>query len=198
MANISAAMVKDLREKTGAGMMDCKEALTACGADMDKATDFLRKKGLATAQKRSGRAMSQGIIESYIHFGGKIGVMLEVNCETDFVAKTDDFKEFARNVAMHIAATSPWGIVPEDVPQDVIEREKAIYREQALESGKPEKMLDKITEGKLSKFYKDFCLMNQQYVKDPNKSIADYLNEVIAKTGENITIRRFARYQVGV
>jgi elongation factor Ts len=198
MANISAAMVKDLREKTGAGMMDCKEALTACGADMDKATDFLRKKGLATAQKRSGRAMSQGIIESYIHFGGKIGVMLEVNCETDFVAKTDDFKEFARNVAMHIAATSPWGIVPEDVPQDVIEREKAIYREQALESGKPEKMLDKIIEGKLSKFYKDFCLMNQQYVKDPNKTIADYLNEVIAKTGENITIRRFARYQVGV
>ncbi len=198
MANISATMVKELREKTGAGMMDCKEALAACGADMDKATDFLRKKGLATAQKRSGRAMSQGIIESYIHFGGKIGVMIEVNCETDFVAKTDDFKEFARNVAMHIAATSPWGIVPEDVPQDVIEREKAIYKEQALESGKPEKMLDKIIEGKLSKFYKDFCLMNQQYVKDPNKSIADYLNEVIAKTGENITIRRFARYQVGV
>lgn len=142
--------------------------------------------------------MSQGIVESYIHFGGKIGVLLEVNCETDFVAKTDDFKEFARNIAMHIAATAPLGIKAEDVPQDVIEREKEIYRAQALESGKPEKMLDKIAEGKLAKFFKDSCLLDQQYVKDPNKTISDYLNEVIAKTGENITIRRFVRYQLGV
>ena len=198
MAEFSATMVKQLREKTGAGMMDCKEALTACGADMDKAIDFLRKKGLATAQKRAGRAMSQGIVEAYIHFGGKIGVMVEVNCETDFVAKTDDFKEFARNIAMHIAATAPLGIKAEDVPQDVIAREKEIYRAQALESGKPEKMLDKIAEGKLAKFFKDSCLLDQQYVKDPNKTISDYLNEVIAKTGENITIRRFVRYQLGV
>ena len=198
MAEISATIVKQLREKTGAGMMDCKEALAACGADMDKAVDFLRKKGLATAQKRAGRAMSQGIVEAYIHFGGKIGVMVEVNCETDFVAKTDDFKEFARNIAMHIAATAPLGIKAEDVPQDVIEREKEIYRAQALESGKPEKMLDKIAEGKLAKFFKDSCLLDQQYVKDPNKTISDYLNEVIAKTGENITIRRFVRYQLGV
>jgi elongation factor Ts len=198
MAEISATMVKQLREKTGAGMMDCKEALAACGADMDKAIDFLRKKGLATAQKRAGRAMSEGIVESYIHLGGKIGVMVEVNCETDFVAKTDDFKEFARNIAMHIAATAPLGIKAEDVPQDVIAREKEIYRAQALESGKPEKMLDKIAEGKLAKFYKDSCLLDQQYVRDPNKTISDYLNEVIAKTGENITIRRFVRYQLGV
>ena len=198
MAEFSATMVKQLREKTGAGMMDCKEALAACGADMDKAIDFLRKKGLATAQKRAGRAMSQGIVEAYIHFGGKIGVMVEVNCETDFVAKTDDFKEFARNIAMHIAATAPLGIKAEDVPQDVIAREKEIYRAQALESGKPEKMLDKIAEGKLAKFFKDSCLLDQQYVKDPNKTISDYLNEVIAKTGENITIRRFVRYQLGV
>lgn len=198
MADISATMVKQLREKTGAGMMDCKDALAASGADMDKAIDFLRKKGLATAQKRAGRAMSEGIVESYIHLGGKIGVMVEVNCETDFVAKTDDFKEFARNIAMHIAATAPLGVKSEDVPQDLIEREKAIYRAQALESGKPEKMVDKIAEGKLAKFYKDSCLIEQQYVRDPNKTISDYLNEVIAKTGENITIRRFVRYQLGV
>lgn len=198
MAEISATMVKQLREKTGAGMMDCKDALAASGADMDKAIDFLRKKGLATAQKRAGRAMSEGIVESYIHLGGKIGVMLEVNCETDFVAKTDDFKEFARNIAMHIAATAPLGVKAEDVPQDVIAREKEIYRAQALESGKPEKMVDKIAEGKLAKFYKDSCLMEQQYVRDPNKTISDYLNEVIAKTGENVTIRRFVRYQLGV
>ncbi len=198
MAEISATMVKQLREKTGAGMMDCKDALAASGADMDKAIDFLRKKGLATAQKRAGRAMSEGVIESYIHLGGKIGVMVEVNCETDFVAKTDDFKEFARNIAMHIAATAPLGVKAEDVPQDVIAREKEIYRAQALESGKPEKMVDKIAEGKLAKFYKDSCLIEQQYVRDPNKTISDYLNEVIAKTGENVTIRRFVRYQLGV
>jgi elongation factor Ts len=197
MADISATMVKELREKTGAGIMDCKEALAECQGDMEKAVDFLRKKGLATAAKRAGRATSEGTIQAYIHMGGKIGVMVEVDCETDFVAKTDDFIEFARNVAMHIAATSPVGITSEDVPADVIDRERAIYRDQALEMGKPEKMIDKIIDGKLNKFFKDSCLMNQQYVKDPDKTIADYLNEVIAKTGEKITIKRFARFQVG-
>ena len=197
MADISAAMVKDLREKSGAGIMDCKEALAACDGDMEKAVDFLRKKGLATAAKRAGRATSEGTIQSYIHMGGKIGVMVEVDCETDFVAKTDDFIEFARNLAMHIAATSPVGISPEDVPVEIIEREKEIYRAQALETGKPEKMLDKIAEGKLNKFFKENCLLQQAYVRDPDKTISDYLNEVIAKTGEKIQIKRFARFQVG-
>ncbi|MFP4348886.1 MAG: translation elongation factor Ts [Thermodesulfobacteriota bacterium] len=197
MSEITAVMVKELREKTGAGIMDCKEALAECGADMDQAVDFLRKKGLATAQKRAGRAMSEGVIESYIHMGGKLGVMVEVNCETDFVAKTDDFKEFARNIAMHIAATAPAGIVPEDVPEAVVLKEKEIYRAQALELGKPEQVVDKIVEGKLGKFIQEACLMNQPYVKNPEVTIADYLNEVIAKTGENITIKRFARFQLG-
>ena len=197
MADISAALVKTLREKSGAGIMDCKEALTACDGDMEKAVDFLRKKGLATAAKRAGRATSEGTIQSYIHMGGKIGVMVEVDCETDFVAKTDDFVEFAKNVAMHIAATSPVGIVPEDVSEEILNREKEIYRAQALEMGKPEKMIDKIVEGKLNKFFKESCLLNQAYVKDPDKTISDYLNEVIAKTGEKITIKRFARFQVG-
>jgi elongation factor Ts len=197
MADISATMVKELREKTGAGIMDCKEALAECQGDMEKAVDFLRKKGLATAAKRAGRATSEGTIQSYIHMGGKIGVMVEVDCETDFVAKTDDFIEFARNLAMHVAATNPVGITSEDVPADVIDRERTIYRDQALEMGKPEKMIDKIIDGKLNKFFKDSCLMNQQYVKDPDKTVADYLNEVIAKTGEKITIKRFARFQVG-
>jgi elongation factor Ts len=197
MVDISASMVKELREKSGAGIMDCKEALSECGGDMEQAVDFLRKKGLATAAKRAGRATSEGTIQSYIHMGGKIGVMVEVDCETDFVAKTDDFIEFAKNLAMHIAATSPVGIVSEDVPESVIKRERDIYRDQALEMGKPEKMIDKIVEGKLNKFYKESCLMNQQYVKDPDKTISDYLNEVIAKTGEKIAIKRFARFQVG-
>ncbi len=197
MAAVTAAMVKELREKTGAGMMDCKEALAECGADLEKAIDFLRKKGLATAQKRSGRATSQGLIESYIHMGGKIGVLVEVNCETDFVAKTDDFKEFVRNIAMHIAATGPAGVAPEDVPEDVISREREIYKAQALESGKPENIVDKIIQGKLDKFIKESCLLNQSYVKNPDMSITDYLNEVIGKTGENISIKRFARFQLG-
>jgi len=197
MANISAAMVKELREKSGAGMMDCKAALSECDGDLEKAVDYLRKKGIATAAKRAGRATSEGTVQSYIHMGGKIGVMVEVNCETDFVAKTDDFKDFARNIAMHVAATNPVGILPEDVPQDVIDREREIYRAQVLEMGKPENMVDKIAEGKLNKFFKESCLINQQYVKEPDKTIADYLNEVIAKTGEKITIKRFARFQIG-
>jgi len=197
MADISAAMVKALREKSGAGIMDCKEALAECDGDMEKAVDFLRKKGLATAAKRAGRATSEGTIQSYIHMGGKIGVMVEVDCETDFVAKTDDFVEFAKNVAMHIAAVNPVGITPDDVSPEVLEREKEIYRAQALETGKPEKMIEKIVDGKLNKFFKESCLMNQAYVRDPDKTISDYLNEVIAKTGEKITIKRFARFQVG-
>ncbi|PID73472.1 MAG: translation elongation factor Ts [Desulfobacterales bacterium] len=197
MAAITAAMVKELREKTGAGMMDCKAALTECGSDMEKAIDFLRKKGLATAQKRAGRSLGEGVVESYIHGNGKLGVLIEMNCETDFVAKTDDFKQFARNVAMHIAASSPLGLHAEDVPQDMVDREKAIYKEQALEMGKPEAMVDKIIQGKLDKFIRESCLMNQPYVKNPDVTIADYLNEVIAKTGENISIKRFARFQIG-
>jgi len=197
MAEISAAMVKQLRGKTGAGIMDCKEALSECNGDIDQAVDFLRKKGLATAQKRAGRAMKEGIIQPYIHMGGKLGVLVEVNCETDFVAKTDDFQEFVKNIAMHIAATSPVGIVPEDVPEETINKEMEIYRAQAQEMGKPEKMLDKIAEGKLNKFFKDNCLMNQAYVRDPNKTVDDILKEVIAKTGENISINRFVRFQIG-
>ena len=197
MATISAAMVKELREKTGAGMMDCKEALTECEGDIEKAIDFLRKKGMATALKRAGRGTSEGTIQSYIHMGGKIGVIVEVNCESDFVAKNDDFIEFTKNIAMHIAATNPAGISPEDVPDGVIEREKAVYRDQAIEMGKPENMIEKIVEGKLGKFFKESCLMNQQYVRNPEITITDYLNEVIAKIGENIKIGRFSRFQIG-
>ena len=197
MAEISAAMVKQLREKTGAGMMDCKTALSEVGGDMEKAIEFLRKKGLATAQKRAGRAMTEGTIQSYIHMNAKLGVMVEVNCETDFVAKNDDFKSFAKNIAMHIAASNPLGIIPEDVPQAVIEKEKEIYRAQALELGKPANVLDKIVEGKLKKFYQDNCLMDQPYVRNPDITVADLLNELIAKIGENISIKRFVRYQIG-
>ncbi len=197
MTEISAAMVKQLREKTGAGIMDCKEALSECDSDTDKAIDFLRTKGLAIARKRAGRGTSEGLIQAYIHTGGKIGVLVEINCETDFVAKNDDFKKFTKNMAMHIAATNPVGISPEDVPQTIIEREKDIYRAQAREMGKPEKMIDKIAEGKLNKFYKDSCLLLQPYVRDPSVSIQDVLNDLIAKIGENITINRFSRLQIG-
>ena len=197
MTTINATMVKQLREKTGAGMMDCKQALVECDADIDKAIDFLRKKGLATAQKRAGRAMTEGTVQSYIHMGGKLGVLVEVNCETDFVAKNEDFLNFAKNIAMHIAASNPLGIRPEDVPQEIVDREKDIYQAQALEMGKPENVVPKIVDGKLNKFYKDNCLLNQPYVKDPDLSVEDLLNELIAKIGENISIRRFVRFQTG-
>ncbi len=197
MTEINAAMVKQLREKTGAGMMDCKKALLEVKGDMDKALEFLRKKGLATAQKRAGRAMTEGTVQSYIHMTGKLGVMVEVNCETDFVAKNEDFQEFAKNIAMHIAASNPLGIKPEDIPEEIIENEKDIYRAQALDMGKPENILDKIVEGKLKKFYQENCLLNQPFVRDPDISIADLMNELIAKIGENITIKRFVRYQIG-
>ena len=197
MVTISAEMVKQLRDTTGAGIMDCKVALSECQGDISKAIDFLRKKGLATAAKRAGRAMTEGVVQSYIHTGGKIGVLVEVNCETDFVAKTDDFREFTKNIAMHIAATSPLGIKSEDIPEEIVNKEKEIYRAQALESGKPEKILDKIAEGKLDKFFKENCLLNQPYVRDPNITVADAINDVIAKIGENITVRRFVRFQIG-
>ena len=197
MTTISASTVKELRDKTAAGMMDCKEALKQSDGDINKAIDFLRKKGLATAAKRAGRAMSEGTIQTYIHTGGKLGVMVEVNCETDFVAKNEDFVQFARNIAMHIAATNPVSISQQDVPKEVVEKEMEIYRDQVRAMGKPEQMIDKIAEGKLSKFYKESCLLNQGYVRDPNVTISDLIHEQIAKIGENITIKRFMRFQVG-
>jgi len=197
MSTISATMVKERRAKTGAGIMDCKEALAECDGDMSQAIDFLRKKGLATAAKRAGRAMTEGIVESYIHMDNKLGVLVEVNCETDFVAKNGDFKEFAKNIAMHIAATNPVGIRPEDIPEEILDREKEIYRGQVLEMGKPEKIADKIVEGKMQKYFKESCLMNQAYVRDPDITIEDLLNEMIAKIGENISINRFTRFRIG-
>jgi elongation factor Ts len=197
MAAITSGLVKTLRERTGAGMMDCKKALEATGGDMEKAVDELRKKGLALAKKRAGRETSQGAIATYIHTGGKLGVMVEVNCETDFVAKNEEFQEFARNVAMHIAASSPLAVTPDEIPAEVVTREKEVYMGQARETGKPEAMLEKIVEGKLAKFRKESCLLNQPYVRAPEKTIQDYLNELIGKTGENIQIRRFVRFQLG-
>jgi len=197
MATISAAMVKQLREQTGAGIMDCKEALSECSGDVSKAVDFLGKKGLATAAKRAGRVTTEGIIESYIHMDSKLGVLVEINCETDFVAKNDDFKEFAKNIAMHITATNPVSIRPEDVPKETIDKEKEIYRAQVLDMGKPEQIADKIVDGKIKKYFKENCLMNQDYVRDSNITIEDLLNEMVAKIGENITIKRFARFKIG-
>ncbi len=197
MAEITAAMVKEMRDKTGSGMMDCKKALTEADGDMDKAIEYLRKKGLAKAEKRSGRATTQGVIHSYIHAGEKLGVLVEVNCESDFVAKTDDFREFAKNIAMHIAALSPMGITPEDIPAEVVEKEREIYKAQVLEEGKPENIVDKIVAGKVNKFYKEICLMSQPYVKDPQKTVEELLKETVGKIGENIDIKRFARFQLG-
>jgi elongation factor Ts len=194
---VSANMVKELREKTGAGMMDCKKALAETGGDFEKAVDFLRQKGLATAAKRAGRIASEGKIGSYIHAGGKIGVMVEVNCETDFVAKTDDFQNFVKDIAMHITASNPFYVQRENVPAEVLEREREIYRAQAREARKPEKILDKIVEGKLEKYYGEVCLLEQPFIKDPDLSIQELMNGLIGKLGEKIEIRRFARFQVG-
>jgi elongation factor Ts len=190
-------MVRDLREKTNAGMMDCKKALQETNGDMEKAVDLLRKKGLATAMKRAGKAAGEGLIHAYIHAGGRIGVLVEVNCETDFAARSEAFQEFVKDVAMQIAATSPLGIEREDVPQEIVERERAIYVEQARESGKPENIIEKMVEGRLRKFYEENVLLEQSFVKDPDKTIQDYLNELIAKTGERVVIRRFTRYALG-
>jgi elongation factor Ts len=194
---ITSQMVKELRDKTNAGMMDCKKALTETKGDMEKAVDLLRQKGLAVAQKRASRATSEGTIQTYIHAGGKLGVMVEVSCETDFVAKTDDFATFARDIAMHVAASNPVAIQREEVAADLVEREKEIYRQQALDSGKPAQIIDKIVNGKLDKFYSEVCLLEQNFVKNPDLTVQDLLNELIAKMGENITIKRFVRFQVG-
>ena len=194
---ISAGMVRELRDKTNAGMMDCKQALQQTDGDMNKAIDLLRQKGLATAMKRAGKEASEGIVHAYIHGGGRMGVLLEVNCETDFAAKSQDFQEFVKNVAMQIAAANPLGVTKEDVPQDVVERERAIYLAQAQESGKPANILEKMVDGKLRKFFQEVVLLEQTYVKDPDKTIQDYLNELLAKTGEKIIIRRFVRFQLG-
>lgn len=196
--NITSQMVKDLRDKTGAGMMDCKKALSQNDGDMEKAIDFLRQKGLAVAAKRAGRATSEGVVESYIHAGGKLGVMVELNCETDFVAKTDDFREFARDVAMHVAAANPVSLSRDDVPAEIVERERQIYVQQALDSGKPENIVEKMVAGKVDRFLSEICLLEQQFVKNPEKSIQDMLTDLIGKMGENVSIRRFVRFQVGV
>lgn len=196
--NITSQMVKDLRDKTGAGMMDCKKALSENAGDMEKAIDFLRLKGLAVAAKRAGRATSEGIVETYIHAGGKLGVMVELNCETDFVAKTDGFREFARDVAMHIAAANPVSLSRDDVPADIVERERQIYVQQALESGKPENIVEKMVSGKIDRYLSEICLLEQQFVKNPEKTIQDMLTDLVGKMGENVSIKRFARFQVGV
>ena len=195
--DITASMVKELRDKTNSGMMDCKEALAASGGDLEKAVEYLRKKGLSAATKRSSRATKNGMVEAYIHMGGKIGVMVEVNCETDFVGKTDNFKEMVKDIAMHIAAANPTYLSPEDIPQDVMEGEREIYRDQALASGKPEKVVDRIIDGKINKFYEEVCLLNQKFVKDMDITVQTLVNNLIANTGENIVVRRFARFQLG-
>ncbi|GAB6267858.1 MAG: translation elongation factor Ts [Smithella sp.] len=194
---ITSVMVKELRVKTGTGMMDCKEALKATDGDFEKAIDYLRKKGLSAATKRSSKAAKDGTVASYIHMGGKIGVMVEINCETDFVAKTDDFQKMAKDIAMHIAASNPLYVRPDEVPADVLEREKEIYRSQLQEEKKPEKIWDKIIEGKLKKYYEEVCLVEQKFIKDTDITIGTLLSNTIAKTGENVVIRRFARFQLG-
>ena len=194
---ITSGMVKELRDRTNVGMMDCKKALQDASGDMEKAVDLLRQKGLARAMKRASREAADGLIHSYIHSGGKIGVLVEVNCETDFAAKSEDFGEFVRNVALQIAATNPLGVNPEEIPRDIVERERAIFLAQAQESGKPQSIFEKIVDGKMRKFYEENSLMQQKYIRDPDKTIQDYLNELIAKIGEKIQVRRFCRYQLG-
>jgi len=193
----SAQTVKQLRDISGAGMMDCKKALEEADFDIDKAMDILRKNGIAKAKKKAGRDAKDGVIIPYIHPGSKLGVLVEINCETDFVARTDEFQDFSRDIAMHIAATSPLGIKREDISEDLIEKEKEIYKEQALQSGKPENIIDKMTEGRLNKFYQENVLLEQSFVKDPDKVISDLLSNIISKLGENIEIKRFSRFQLG-
>ena len=194
---ISAALVRELREKTGVGIMDCKQALKECDGNMEKAVDYLRAKGIATAKKRGGRSTSEGQIQSYIHGGGKIGVLVEVNCETDFTGKTEDFTAFVKDLAMQIAASNPIAIDREGVPPAILDKEKEILSTQARETGKPEKVIEKIVDGRLKKFFSESCLLEQAFVKNPDITIQDLLNEMIAKSGENIVIKRFVRYQLG-
>lgn len=197
MSAISAATVKALRDKTGAGMMDCKKALGECDGDEEKAVAWLREKGLAKAQKRAGRATSEGVIGSYIHSNGKIGVLVEIKCETDFVARSERFLEFAKNVAMQIAAANPVCLAPEDVPADMLAKEKEIFKHQAMEEGKPEAIAEKIVEGRIKKFYKEICLLEQPFIKDDKVSIKDLLNELVGVLGENVQIGRFTRMALG-
>jgi elongation factor Ts len=194
---VSASTVKELRERTGAGMMDCKKALAETGGDLQKAVDFLRQKGLAAAAKKADRAATDGAIGAYVHPGAKIGVLVEINCETDFVARTGEFQALVKDIAMQVAAANPRFVRREDVPAAELDKEKEIYRQQALETGKPEKVVDKIVEGKIERFYSEACLMEQSFIKDPDKNINGVLNEAIARFGENIQIRRFARYHLG-
>ena len=197
MAEITAALVKQLRDKTGGGMMDCKKALAESGGDFGKAEDFLRKKGLAAAAKRAGRIASEGLVQSYIHMGGKIGVLVEVNCETDFVARTEGFQTLVKDIAMHIAASSPQYVRREDVPQAVIDKELEIGRAQAREQKKPEAVVDKIAQGKLEKYYQEMVLLDQPFVRDDKKSVSELVTDAVAKIGENIQVRRFARFVLG-
>ncbi|MBP1155976.1 MULTISPECIES: translation elongation factor Ts [unclassified Paenibacillus] len=194
---VNAAAVKELREKTGAGMLDCKKALEEANGDLTKAAEILREKGLSAAANKAGRIATEGVVESYIHAGGRIGVLVEVNCETDFVAKTDSFKEFARDVAMQIAAANPQYVRREEVPQEALDKEREILKNQALNEGKPANIVEKMVEGRMSKFYEEFCLLEQSFIKDPDKTINALLNEKVATIGENISIRRFVRYELG-
>lgn len=194
---ITAALVKELRERTGAGMMDCKKALIESNGDIEKAIEYLREKGLAAAAKKAGRIAAEGIVDSYIHMGGKIGVLVEINCETDFVANTDQFKSFCHDVAMHIAAANPQYVAKEEVPMEALNKEKEILRAQALNEGKPEKIVDRMVEGRIEKYYKDVCLLEQPFVKDPDKTISDLVSDMTVAIGEKISIRRFTRYERG-
>ena len=195
--NITSEMVKDLRVKTGAGMMDCKKALAAAGGDFEKAIDYLRKKGMSAATKRSSKAAKDGTVATYVHMGGRIGVLVEVNCETDFVAKTEDFQTMARDIAMHVAASNPLYVRADEIPAETLEREKAIYRDQLTAEKKPEKIWDKIIEGKLKKYAEEMCLVDQKFIKNTDITVGTLVSNMIAKTGENIVIRRFARFQLG-
>ncbi|MDQ7798172.1 MAG: translation elongation factor Ts [Candidatus Edwardsbacteria bacterium] len=195
--SFTAEDVKSLRDKTGAGMMACKEALKACNGNIDEAVEYLRKKGIASADKKTGRATGDGLVEAYIHMGGKLGVMIEVNCETDFVARTEQFKGLVKELAMQVAASNPTVVSREQVPAEMVEKEKDIYREQVRGSGKPENVVEKIVGGKLDKFYSEICLLEQPYIKEPQKNIDTLIKETIAKLGENITVKRFVRFRLG-
>ncbi len=197
MAGISAELVKKLREKTGAGMMDCKRALEKSEGDLDKATDSLREQGVASAAKRSGRVANEGIIYSYIHPGDRLGVLLELNCETDFVARTDEFRGLAKDISMQVAATNPLVLSRHDLKEDLIQKEKDIYRAQAKSQDKPEKIIDRIVEGKLEKYFQEVCLLEQPFIRDENKTVQELITETVTKLGENITVKRFARFRVG-
>jgi len=197
MADISAASVKELRERTGAGMMDCKKALVETNGDVAKAGDYLREKGLAAAAKKAGRVTAEGLVESYIHGGGRIGVLVEINCETDFVAKTDEFKALVRDIAMQIAAAKPEYVSREEVPEEILAKEKEILAAQAANEGKPEKIIQKMVEGRIEKFYKELCLLEQPFVKDPDKTVKQLITEKVSQIGENISMRRFVRFELG-